>query len=73
MPLPPASTLRGGLGVMAHGIREQPRWFALAVTGSTVYGIATGLMAWVIGLLTRGIVAPAVTAGSVTPAQLRCV
>ena len=70
MPLPPASTLRRGLGVMAHGIREQPRWFALAVTGSTVYGIATGLMAWVIGLLTRGIVAPAVTAGSVTPAQL---
>lgn len=70
MPLPPASTLRRGLGVMAQGIREQPRWFALAVTGSTVYGIATGLMAWVIGWLTRGIVAPAVTARSVTPAQL---
>ena len=70
MPPPTASTLRRGISVMARGIREQPRWFALAVAGSTIYGIATGLLAWVIGRLTDQVVGPAVTAGTVSAGQL---
>ena len=66
----PGSTLRRGVGVIARGVREQPRWFALAVLGATVYGIMTGLMAWAIGWCTSTIVAPAVTARSVSPGQL---
>jgi len=71
--VPPASTrstLRKGLSVIARGVREEPRWFSLAVLGSTVYGIMTGLMAWVIGRLTDQIIAPAIAARQVTPAQL---
>ena len=71
--MPPTSTrstLRRGVGVVAQGVREQPRWFALAVLGSTVYGIMTGLMAWAIGWCTSTIVIPAVAARSVTAGQL---
>ncbi len=70
MPPTTASTLRRGIGVMGRGIREQPRWFAVAVVGSTIYGVATGLMAWVIGRLTAHVVGPAVQARSVTAGQL---
>ena len=34
------STLRSGVGVIACGVREQPRWFALAVLGATVASVA---------------------------------
>lgn len=64
------STLRRGLTVIGHGIREQPRWFAAAVLGSTLYGIMTGAMAWAIGWVVRTIVQPAIAAGAVTSAQL---
>ncbi len=37
----PSSTLREGLSVIARGIKGQPRWFALAVLGSVVYGVMT--------------------------------
>jgi len=69
-PTPTRSTLRRGAGVVAQGVREQPRWFALAVLGSTVYGIMTGLMAWAIGWCTSTIVIPAVDARSVSAQQL---
>jgi len=71
-PLPAATgtTLRRGMSVVMRGVREQPRWFALAVLGSTVYGILTGLMAWAIGWCTSTIVSPAVAAKSVTSSQL---
>ena len=58
----PRSTLRAGAAVVARGMREQPRWFAVAVLGSAVYGIMTGAMAWVIGRLTETVIGPAVGA-----------
>lgn len=70
LPNPTASTLRRGLGILARGIREQKRWFALSVVGSAVYGVMTGGTAWVIGRVVEDTIAPAVAARSVTTAQL---
>ena len=44
----------------AIGVRRQPRWFALAVVGSALYGVMTVGTAWVIGRVTDEYVAPAV-------------
>lgn len=66
----PSPTLRRGLRVVGHGIREQPRWFALAVLGSSVYGVMTVATATVIGKVVREIVGPAITARSVSADQL---
>ena len=60
-----APTLRRGLHVVGQGIRQQPRWFALAVLGSTVYGVMTVGLAWAIGKVTDEVVAPAVAARQV--------
>ncbi len=65
------STLRQGLGVIARGIRAQPRWFFLAVFGAVVYGVMTGLTAWAIGWVVDEAVAPAISARAVTGEQLR--
>jgi ATP-binding cassette subfamily B protein len=56
--------------VLGTGIRTQPRWFALAVVGSGIYGIMTGGTAWVIGRVVNDTVAPAIAARSVTASQL---
>jgi ABC-type multidrug transport system fused ATPase/permease subunit len=64
------STLRRGLAVIARGIREQPRWFSLAVLGSALYGVMTSAMAWVIGRLTATVIAPAVAAHEVSAGAL---
>ena len=66
----PRSTLCKGAAVVARGIREQPRWFGVAVVGSALYGIMTGAMAWVIGRLTATVIGPAVAAREVTAGQL---
>ena len=66
----PRSTLRAGAAVVARGMREQPRWFAVAVLGSAVYGIMTGAMAWVIGRLTETVIGPAIAARAVSAGQL---
>jgi ABC-type multidrug transport system fused ATPase/permease subunit len=55
---------------VATGVRRQPRWFAAAVAGSTVYGVMTALTAWAIGKVTREQVTPAVEAGHATSGQL---
>jgi ABC-type multidrug transport system fused ATPase/permease subunit len=68
---PATSTLRAGLGVVARGIRGEPRWFSLAVLGSVVYGVMTGLTAWAIGWVVDEAVAPAIRARHVTFEQLR--
>jgi ATP-binding cassette subfamily B protein len=65
-----APTLRRGLRVVGRGIREEPRWFALAVLGSTLYGVMTVGLAWAIGRVTRQVVTPAVTSRHVTTGQL---
>ena len=63
-------TLRRGLSVVGHGIREQPRWFALAVLGSAVYGVMTVATATVIGKVVREVVGPAIKARQVSAGQL---
>ncbi|WP_323100171.1 ABC transporter ATP-binding protein [Intrasporangium sp. YIM S08009] len=64
------STLREGLGVIGRGIKGQPRWFSLAVLGSVVYGVMTGLTAWAIGWVVEHSVSPAIDAHYVTAEQL---
>jgi ATP-binding cassette subfamily B protein len=68
--LAPSPTLRRGLRVVGHGIRQQPRWFALAVVGSAVYGVMTVATATVIGQVVGEVVGPAITARRVTADQL---
>ena len=65
---PAPSTLREGLAVVRRGIAGEPRWFALAVLGATVYGVMTGLMAWAIGWVVDKAVAPAIEAPSAVEA-----
>ncbi len=66
----PSPTLRRGLRIVGHGIRQQPRWFALAVLGSAVYGVMTVATASVIGKVVREIVTPAIAARQVSAGQL---
>jgi ABC-type multidrug transport system fused ATPase/permease subunit len=63
-------TLRRGLRVVGQGIRQQPRWFAVAVLGSALYGVMTVATATVIGKVIREIVGPAIAARQVTTGQL---
>ena len=65
-----APSLRRSLGIVGVGIRREPRWFALAVAGSALYGVMTVLTAWAIGKVTREQIQPAVQAGTVTADQL---
>ena len=65
-----APSLRRGLRVVGVGIRREPRWFALAVAGSALYGVMTVLTAWAIGKVTREQIQPAVAAGHATTAQV---
>ena len=65
-----APSLRRALRIVGVGIKRQPRWFAFAVAGSTVYGVMTVMTAWAIGKVTREQVQPAVEAGHATSAQL---
>ncbi len=67
---PRRSTLRRGLQVVWIGIKGEPRWFAVAVAGSLIYGVLTVGTSWVIGRVFREIVTPAVAAGAVTSGQL---
>ncbi len=68
--LPTRSSLRQGLAVLRRGIHDEPRWFAVAVVGSAVYGVMTSLMAWAIGHVTDTTIAPAIAARHVTAGQL---
>lgn len=70
MSQPATSTLREGLSVIVRGIKGEPRWFALAVLGSVVYGVMTGLTAWAIGWVVDEAVAPAIRDRQVTSDQL---
>ncbi len=70
VPNPSTATLRRGFGVLATGIRHEPRWFALAVLGASIYGVMTGGTAWVIGKVVEDTVTPAIAARTVSAAQL---
>ena len=69
-PAASTATLRAGFRVIRRGMSEQRRWLAVAILGSTIYGILTGGTAWVIGRVVHDTVAPAIAARSVTVAQL---
>jgi ATP-binding cassette subfamily B protein len=63
-------TLREGLRVLARAIREEPAIFAVAVAGSALYGVMTGLAATVIGRVTDDVIVPAFQQGRTTTAAL---
>ncbi|HZY27455.1 MAG TPA: ABC transporter ATP-binding protein [Jiangellaceae bacterium] len=63
-------TLREGLGVLGRAVRDEPGIFAVAVTGSAVFGAATALTAIVIGTVTDQVIVPAFAQGHTTTAAL---
>jgi ABC-type multidrug transport system fused ATPase/permease subunit len=69
-PVASTATLRAGLRVIGHGIREEKGWITVAAVGSTIYGIMTAGTAWVIGRVVHDTVAPAIAAGSIATADL---
>src|ERR671939_1647070 len=70
LPATGADTLRRGLRVLARGIRDEPRMFALAVAGSALYGAGTASSGWLLGRLTQSVLAPAFAAGRIAAGQL---
>ncbi|MEU5946617.1 ABC transporter ATP-binding protein [Micromonospora sp. NPDC047465] len=54
-----------GLAVLGVAIREQPRIFAVAVTGSVLFGAMTVASAFVVGAVVGDVVVPAIERGSV--------
>src|SRR5919206_961525 len=70
LPATGAETLRRGLRVLARGIRDEPRMFALAVAGSALYGTGTAGSGWLLGRLRQSVVAPAFAARRITAGQL---
>jgi len=64
------SVLRKGLHVLAIAIREEPRIFAIALTGSALFGGMTVATAFVIGRVTDRLIEPALSSGETTAAAL---
>ncbi|MEU5791202.1 ABC transporter ATP-binding protein [Micromonospora purpureochromogenes] len=54
-----------GLSVLGRAIREQPRIFAVAVSGSVLFGLMVIASAFVVGAVVGEVVVPAVARGSV--------
>ncbi|MDZ5442793.1 ABC transporter ATP-binding protein [Micromonospora sp. 4G57] len=54
-----------GLRVLGRAIREQPRIFAVAVTGSVLFGLMVIASAFVVGRVVGDVVVPAIARGSV--------
>ncbi|MBM0237218.1 ABC transporter ATP-binding protein, partial [Micromonospora sp. ATA32] len=54
-----------GLSVLGRAIREQPRIFAVAVTGSVLFGLMVIASAFVVGRVVGDVVVPAIARGSV--------
>ena len=65
-----AAVLRRGLGVIARAIRTQPRSFAVALVGATLYGVTTVAQAEVLGEVTDRVILPALEAGEVARGAL---
>ncbi|MBQ1027609.1 ABC transporter ATP-binding protein [Micromonospora sp. C95] len=59
-----------GLGVLGQAIREQPRIFAVAVSGSVLFGLMVVASAFVVGAVVGDVVVPAVQSGSVAVGAL---
>ncbi|MGC4764182.1 ABC transporter ATP-binding protein [Micromonospora sp. DT46] len=54
-----------GLAVLGRAIREQPRIFAVAVSGSVLFGAMTVASAYVVGAVVGDVVVPAIERGEV--------
>ncbi|WP_208812639.1 ABC transporter ATP-binding protein [Micromonospora echinofusca] len=54
-----------GLRVLGRAIREQPRIFAVAVTGSVLFGLLVIAGAYVVGAVVGEVVVPSIAAGRV--------
>ncbi|RZU77170.1 ABC-type multidrug transport system fused ATPase/permease subunit [Micromonospora kangleipakensis] len=54
-----------GLWVLGRAIREQPRIFTVAVTGSVLFGLMVIASAFVVGRVVGDVVVPAIARGSV--------
>jgi ATP-binding cassette, subfamily B, bacterial len=63
-------TLREGFRVLERAVRDEPAIFAVAVAGSALYGVMTGLAATVIGKVTDDVIVPAFQQGRTTTAAL---
>ena len=63
-------TLREGFRVLGRGIRDEPAIFGVAVAGSALYGVMTGLAAVVIGRVTDDLIVPAFQQGQTTATAL---
>ena len=59
-----------GLRIIASGIRKEPYVFAVAVAGSTAFGLLTVASAVVVGEIVGRVVVPAMDRGDVVPATL---
>ncbi|MEV1330183.1 ABC transporter ATP-binding protein [Micromonospora costi] len=59
-----------GLAVLGRAIREQPRIFAVAVTGSVLFGLMVIASAYVVGTVVGDVVVPAIERGSVAAGTL---
>ncbi|ADP82971.1 ABC transporter ATP-binding protein [Pseudofrankia inefficax] len=57
------SVIRRGLRVLGLAIREEPRLFALSVTGSALFGLATVASSYVLGEVTQRVVVPSLDSG----------
>ncbi|WP_239309337.1 ABC transporter ATP-binding protein, partial [Frankia sp. Cj3] len=58
--------IRKGLAVLGMGIREEPRSFALAVAGSSLFGFMTVASSIVLGEVIDRVLLPSLAAGRVT-------
>lgn len=65
-----ADILARGLRVLGRAIREEPRVFAVAVVGSTAWGVLTVASALVIGAIVGRVVVPALDSGRIVPSAL---
>ncbi|WBB67312.1 ABC transporter ATP-binding protein [Micromonospora sp. WMMD812] len=59
-----------GFAVLGRAIREQPRIFTVAVTGSVLFGGLVVVSAYVVGAVVGDVVVPAIARGSVGVAAL---
>jgi ABC-type multidrug transport system fused ATPase/permease subunit len=65
-----AGVMGRGLRVLGRAIREQPRIFALAVAGSTLFAILTVASAYLVGGVVGRVVVPAIDSGRAEPGAL---
>ena len=66
----PPGSLRKGLRVLGSYVRDEPRMYAIAVTGSAVYALMTVLAATVLGRVTDDVILPAFQRGHTTTGAL---